>query len=115
MTGQWPLLPTVVVGSHALPGWLVLGREAHAAGRLAPVDLGELVEDATRIAIADQVEAGIDLVANGEMGRENFTLGFFGRLSGLRPLPQPRRLGVPSYDTRTPHQVVDRVGGSPLP
>jgi len=109
MTKEWPLLPTSVVGSHGLPGWLVLGREAHAAGRLGPVDLRELVEDATRIAIADQVEAGIDLVANGEMGRENFTLGFFGRLAGLRPLPQPRRLGVPHYDTHAPYQVTERV------
>jgi len=67
MTGAWPLLPTSVVGSHALPGWLVPGREAYAAGRLGPVDLRELVEDATRIAIAEQVEAGIDLVANREM------------------------------------------------
>jgi 5-methyltetrahydropteroyltriglutamate--homocysteine methyltransferase len=104
-----PILPTSVVGSHALPGWLVLGREAHAAGRLGPADIMELVEDATRIAIADQVEAGIDLPANGEMGRENFTLGFFGRLAGLRPLPQPRRLGVPHYDTHAPFQVVERV------
>ena len=85
------------------------GREAQAAGRLGPLDLRELVEDATRIALADQIDAGIDVLANGEMGRENFTLGFFGRLRGLRPLPIPRRLGVPSYDTHAPYEVVDRV------
>jgi len=56
-----PLLPTSVVGSHALPGWLVLGREAQAAGRLGPVDRRELIEDATRIALLDQFEAGIDV------------------------------------------------------
>src|SRR5262249_13115744 len=104
-----PCLPTSVVGSHAWPGWLTLGREAHAAGRLGPQDLRELIEDATRVALADQAEAGIDVPANGEMGRENFTLGFFGRLAGLRPLPAPRQLGVPSYDTHSPYQVTDRV------
>jgi 5-methyltetrahydropteroyltriglutamate--homocysteine methyltransferase len=103
------LLPTSVVGSHALPGWLHLGREAQAAGRLGPVDRRELIEDATRIALLDQAEAGIDVPANGEMGREDFTLGFFGRLAGLRPLPAPRRLGVPNYDTHPPYQVVERV------
>jgi 5-methyltetrahydropteroyltriglutamate--homocysteine methyltransferase len=103
------LLPTSVVGSHALPGWLVLGREAQAAGRLGPLDRRELIEDATRIALLDQAEAGIDVPANGEMGREDFTLGFFGRLAGLAPLPAPRRLGVPSYDTHAPYQVVERV------
>jgi 5-methyltetrahydropteroyltriglutamate--homocysteine methyltransferase len=55
------------------------------------------------------MEAGIDLLANGEMGRENFTLGFFGRLAGLTPLPVPRRLGVPNYDTHTPYQVADKL------
>src|SRR5262249_45942660 len=67
------------------------------------------IEDATRIALLDQAEAGIDVPANGEMGRENFTLGFFGRLAGLRALPAPRRLGVPSYDAHPPYQVVARV------
>ncbi|MBI2467844.1 MAG: methionine synthase [Candidatus Rokubacteria bacterium] len=109
MTGTLPLLPTSVVGSHALPGWVVLGREAQAAGRLGAVDLRELIEDATRIAILDQLEAGIDVPANGEMGRESFTLGFFGRLTGLRALPTPRRLGVPNYDTHPPYQVVERL------
>jgi 5-methyltetrahydropteroyltriglutamate--homocysteine methyltransferase len=104
-----PLLPTSVVGSHALPGWLVLGREAETAGRLGPVDRRELIEDATRIALLDQIEAGVDVPANGEMGRENFTLGFFGRLAGLRALPAPRRLGVPSYDVHPPYEVVERV------
>ena len=47
MTGPLPLLPTSV-GSHALPGWLVLGREAQAAGRLSPADRRELIEDARR-------------------------------------------------------------------
>jgi 5-methyltetrahydropteroyltriglutamate--homocysteine methyltransferase len=98
-----------VVGSHALPGWLVLGREAQAAGRLGPVDRRELIEDATRIALLDQLEAGVDVPANGEMGREDFTLGFFGRLAGLRALPAPRRLGVPNYDTHPPYDVVERV------
>jgi 5-methyltetrahydropteroyltriglutamate--homocysteine methyltransferase len=109
VTAPLPLLPTSVVGSHALPGWLVLGREAHAAGRLGPTDLRELVEDATRIALADQLEAGIDVPANGEMGRESFTLGFFGRLQGLRALPAPRRLGAPGYDTHSPYEVVEPV------
>jgi len=48
VTGPLPLLPTSVVGSHALPGWPVLGREAQAAGRLSPADRRELIEDARR-------------------------------------------------------------------
>lgn len=59
MTAPLPLLPTWVVGSHALPGWLVLGREAQAAGRLGPVDRRALIEDATRIALLDHSDCGL--------------------------------------------------------
>jgi 5-methyltetrahydropteroyltriglutamate--homocysteine methyltransferase len=30
-------------------------------------------------------------------------------LSGIRPLPIPRRLGPPNYDTHCPYEVVDRI------
>lgn len=59
MTALLPLLPTSVVGSHALPGWRVLGREAQAAGRLGPVDRRELI-------VLDQIEVGAGLPVNGE-------------------------------------------------
>ncbi len=52
-----PILPTTVIGSYALPSWLWLAREAIAAGRLGERDITETLEDATRIAIADQLEA----------------------------------------------------------
>lgn len=40
------MLPTSTVGSHGLPGWVWLAREALAAGRLGALDLRELTEDA---------------------------------------------------------------------
>ena len=59
MTGPMPLIPTTVCGSHALPSWLHLVREAVAADRLGPVDLREAYDDAVRLAMRDQVEAGV--------------------------------------------------------
>ena len=39
MTQSGPkLLPTSVVGSHGLPGWVWLAREAMASGRLGALD-----------------------------------------------------------------------------
>jgi 5-methyltetrahydropteroyltriglutamate--homocysteine methyltransferase len=104
-----PLLPTAVIGSHGQPGWMWLTREAIAQGRLGPIDRQEAWEDATRLAIADMTEAGVDVIATGEMGRASFIVGFYERLRGIRNLEQPRRLGVPHWDTNVPMEVVDRI------
>jgi 5-methyltetrahydropteroyltriglutamate--homocysteine methyltransferase len=109
MNGQLPLIPTTVCGSHGLPSWLHLVREAAQAGRLGPVDLQEAYDDAVRIAIRDQVEAGIDVISDGEMRRVTFIRGFYERLDGLKPLPVPRRLGPLNYDSHCPYEVVGRV------
>ncbi len=104
-----PLIPTTVCGSHGLPSWLHLVREAAVADRLGPIDLQEAYEDAVRLAIRDQVEAGVDVISDGEMRRVTFIRGFYDRLEGIRPLPIPRRLGAPNYDSHCPYEVVDRV------
>jgi 5-methyltetrahydropteroyltriglutamate--homocysteine methyltransferase len=104
-----PLLPTAVIGSHGQPGWMWLTREAIAQGRLGPIDRQEAWEDATRLALADMTEAGVDVIATGEMGRASFIVGFYERLRGIRNLEQPRRLGVPHWDTNVPMEVVDRI------
>jgi 5-methyltetrahydropteroyltriglutamate--homocysteine methyltransferase len=102
-------LTTSVVGSHGLPGWVWLAREAMEAGRLGQIDLRELMEDATQIALSDQERAGIDVVSTGEMMRVRFIIGFYDRLGGIRALPAPRRLGQPLWDTNTPFEVVEKV------
>jgi 5-methyltetrahydropteroyltriglutamate--homocysteine methyltransferase len=104
-----PLLPTSVVGSHGLPGWLWLAREALEAGRLGAVDVREVAEDATQLALLDQERAGVDVLTTGEMGRVRFIIGFYDRLTGIRALPPPRRLGQPLWDTNTPFEVVERL------
>jgi 5-methyltetrahydropteroyltriglutamate--homocysteine methyltransferase len=109
MNDPLPLLPTSVVGSHGLPGWVWLAREAMEAGRLGVVDLRELAEDATQIALLDQERAGVDVVSTGEMMRVRFIIGFYAHLTGLRALPPPRRLGQPLWDTNTPFEVVEKV------
>ncbi|MBI4611713.1 MAG: cobalamin-independent methionine synthase II family protein [Candidatus Rokubacteria bacterium] len=109
MLADLPLLPTSVVGSHSLPSWLFLVREALQADRLGPTDIREAYDDAVRIAISDQVEAGLDVISDGEMRRVTFIRGFYERLTGIKPLPVPRRLGVPSYDSHCPYEVVDRI------
>src|SRR5262245_17380561 len=103
------LLPTSVVGSHGLPGWVWLAREALEAGRLGAVDVRELTEDATQIALLDQERAGVDVLSTGEMGRVRFIIGFYDRLQGIRRLEAPRKLGQPLWDTNTPFLVEEKI------
>ncbi|HXH82381.1 MAG TPA: cobalamin-independent methionine synthase II family protein [Candidatus Tectomicrobia bacterium] len=110
MTATRPrVLPTSVVGSHGLPGWLWLAREAMAAGRLGALDVRELMEDATQAALLDQERAGVDVLTTGEMMRVRFIIGFYDRLTGIRALPAPRQLGQPLWDTNTPFEVTEKI------
>ncbi|MBI3972048.1 MAG: cobalamin-independent methionine synthase II family protein [Chloroflexi bacterium] len=109
MLERLPLLPTTVVGSHGIPGWLVVARQAAARGEFGPTDLEELYADATQLAILDQERAGIDVLSDGEMRRLHFVQGFYGRLYGLEPLPVARKLGAPGYDMVPQYRAVERI------
>jgi 5-methyltetrahydropteroyltriglutamate--homocysteine methyltransferase len=98
-----PIIPATVIGSWAFPGWYA--KLCEDAGRhpdfYGPDDLEEALRDAVRLAVDDQLRAGADIITDGEMQRVDFNLGFYDRLSGLRPLP-PRRLhGPPAHDQRS--------------
>src|SRR5437899_2116631 len=105
MTTALPKLPTSVVGSHGLPGWVWLAREAMDQDRLGQSDLRELMEDATLVALADQERAGVDVVSTGEMMRVRFIIGFYDHITGIKTLPAPRKPGQPLWDTNTPFVI----------
>ena len=75
-----PLLPTMAVGSYASPGWMFAFRERMSRGDAGPDDIEEAFRDATRIAITDQLDAGVDVLCDGEMRRMRFVYEAFGRI-----------------------------------
>jgi 5-methyltetrahydropteroyltriglutamate--homocysteine methyltransferase len=87
------LLPTTLVGSYAMPEWLI--DRARLAGRFpprvrarelwrpAPDYLEEAQDDATIMAIHMQERAGIDIVTDGEMRRESYSNRFATALDGV--------------------------------
>ena len=93
-----PLIPTQVVGSHGVPGWLWVVRDAVAAGTMGPADVDEALKDAVHVAIRDMEEAGVDIISDGEMQRADFTWNFHHKVRGLEPIEFPRRLGYPGPD-----------------
>ena len=59
--------------------------------------IGVSFHDAVRLAVDDQIRAGLDLITDGEMQRVDFNLGFYDFLQGLDPIPPRRRWGVGCY------------------
>ena len=108
MTGP-ALLPTSVVGSHGVPGWLHFALEGVSDGRFGPTDLRELYDDAVRLAVDDQIAAGVDVITDGEMRRWKFIQSFYARMTGLEPQGPLRRLGPEAYDSVTRYQAVERI------
>jgi len=101
-------LRTTVVGSYPRPGWLEFA-SAHL-DQFGKDDIEEMIDDATRIAIADQVAAGLDTITDGEQTRLDFNLSFYGHIEGidLEPLPL-RRFGPPAHDQRGRHAVTGEL------
>src|SRR2546423_14383544 len=106
-----PLLPATVIGSWSFPGWYAKFCDdvARQPDLFGADDRDEAVRDAVRLAIADQLEAGADLITDGEMQRVDFNLGFYDRLTGLRPLPPTRLWGAPAHDQRSKYECVGPV------
>ncbi|MDX1688958.1 MAG: hypothetical protein R3248_13335, partial [Candidatus Promineifilaceae bacterium] len=75
---------TTHAGSLPRPRSLIALHKAAYEGR--PVEeevLAETVEEATRTVIGKQIEAGVDIVNNGEIGRESFFTYVQHRMSGF--------------------------------
>ncbi|MBI4306693.1 MAG: cobalamin-independent methionine synthase II family protein, partial [Chloroflexi bacterium] len=104
-----PILPTSVIGSHGLPGWVYAALEMIDAGRFGPTDERELLDDAVNLAIRDQERAGVDIVSDGEMRRWKFVQSFYRRMTGLQSQGPLRKLGPEGYDSVPRYQAVERI------
>ena len=76
-----PILPTTVVGSYSMPGWLERLKTEYFARRISRVDLYEIHDTAVKAAIKDQEVAGLDIITDGEMRRESYSNRFATALS----------------------------------
>jgi 5-methyltetrahydropteroyltriglutamate--homocysteine methyltransferase len=103
------LLPTTVIGSHAFPSWFWSARKDIEAGNYGALDLSETLNDAVRIAVADQEDAGVDVVSDGEMRRTDFIMGFYERFAPLEALPPARKMGHSGYDQVTRYRALGRL------
>lgn len=77
------MLKTTIAGSLPKPPWLADSSVQLFAPWMVPPDrLREAQDDAVRLALADQEEAGIDIVTDGEQRRRHYIWGFLEGLTG---------------------------------
>ena len=77
------MLDTSIVGSLPKPAWLAQPNVLRASWRLSGAELCEAQQDAVRLAILDQEEAGLDVVTDGEVTRRHYIWGFLAGLTGV--------------------------------
>ncbi|HLH82154.1 MAG TPA: hypothetical protein VKV38_02735 [Trebonia sp.] len=93
---RWRLfLPTTVVGSYSVPEWLERLKTEYYQRRISAQHLAEIHEVAIKAAIKDQERAGIDIVSDGELRRDNDIDYFLARIPGVHI---PRRAKSDYYD-----------------
>jgi len=101
-------LRTTVIGSYPFPSWLEMATQH--LDKFGTNEIAELQEDAVSVAIHDQVEAGLDVITDGEQSRLDFNLSFYGYLEGIQPNERPLRVfGPPAHDQRGKHDIVDEI------
>jgi 5-methyltetrahydropteroyltriglutamate--homocysteine methyltransferase len=74
---------TTIAGSLPKPAWLAEPERIFPNWRLEGADLLEAQRDAVRIAIGEEVRAGLDVVTDGEQGRKHFVHTFAEGLAGV--------------------------------
>jgi 5-methyltetrahydropteroyltriglutamate--homocysteine methyltransferase len=94
--GQVPVaLPTTVVGSYSVPEWLERLKTEYYQRRISASHLAEIHDVAIKAAVKDQELAGIDIVSDGELRRDNDIDYFLARMPGVHI---PQRAKADYYD-----------------
>src|SRR3990170_2406555 len=76
------MLRTTIVGSLPKPAWLAEPGGLRSPWRLKGEELREAQDDAVRLALLEQEEAGLDIVCEGEQRRRHYIWGFLEGLTG---------------------------------
>jgi 5-methyltetrahydropteroyltriglutamate--homocysteine methyltransferase len=100
------LLPTTVVGSYSVPEWLERAKSDFHEGRISRTSLNEIYDTAIKAALKDQERAGLDIVSDGELRRDNDIDYFLERMPGIE---LPKLAKVHYYD------YYDAAVRAPLP
>jgi 5-methyltetrahydropteroyltriglutamate--homocysteine methyltransferase len=94
-----PPLPTTVTGSYSMPEWLKRAKNDYLQRRVSRHDLEEMYDAVRRSAIKDQEVAGVDVISDGELQRDNMIDYFAERLPGVQIDLGSKRFYYDYYDS----------------
>ena len=77
------LLPTSTAGSLPKPSWLAEPEKLWSPWKLQDDELIDGKQDALRLSLQEQQQAGIDIVSDGEQTRQHFVTTFIEHLNGV--------------------------------
>ncbi len=99
---------TTVIGSYPFPAWLEYASEH--LDQFGLEDIKEMQDDAVVAAIHDQMEAGLDVITDGEQTRYDFNLSFYGFIEGIEANSVVhRKWGPPAHDQRGKHFITGEL------
>jgi 5-methyltetrahydropteroyltriglutamate--homocysteine methyltransferase len=82
-----PRLAVTGIGSWPRPRWLLAAMHQHLQGQLADDAFEETADDAVRLAVNAQIEAGVDVLTDGEQRRDNYASFVGAKLQNCQLVP----------------------------
>lgn len=95
-----PTLPTTVVGSYPVPEWLERLKTDFFRGRMSYGQLQDVHDMAIKAALRDQELAGIDIVSDGELRRDNDIDYTLARMPGIEIPETSKEFYFDYYEAR---------------
>ncbi|HEY1352468.1 MAG TPA: hypothetical protein VGF67_22850 [Ktedonobacteraceae bacterium] len=99
------LLPTSVIGSYAIPEWLERAKTDYLQRRLGGDQLQDMHNIVIKAAIKDQERAGIDIVTDGELRRDNDVDYFAYRIPGVEIDHRAKTYYYDFYESVIRHRI----------
>jgi 5-methyltetrahydropteroyltriglutamate--homocysteine methyltransferase len=99
------LLATSVVGSYSVPEWLERLKTDYYQRRISGTYMREIHDVAIKAAIKDQERAGVDIVSDGELRRDNDIDYFLVRMPGVEIPHLAKAFYYDYYDAVVTHAI----------
>lgn len=107
-------LATTVIGSWPVPEWLARLKTDWFRGRISYAQIQDVHETAIKAALRDQEQAGIDIVSDGELRRDNDVDYLLARMPGVEIAHTTKDFYYDYYEPRVPAPLPEPDGPGPL-
>jgi 5-methyltetrahydropteroyltriglutamate--homocysteine methyltransferase len=101
------LLPTTVIGSWSVPDWLERAKTGVHHGSISRTQLADMHDMAVKAALKDQEVAGIDIVSDGELRRDNDVDYLLSRMPGVEAMDPVKAFYFDYLDLHLPRELPD--------